>query len=201
NVFYNEFGVNQQAHLNVNLSGTLNNLQANNLILSANGQTRMEGDINFKNLFSKEPDNFIMDGRFDNLSSNYGSLKALLPNVLGASIPSIFAKLGNFYITGTTLLTSSNIDADLVIRTAIGNVDSNLSMKSIDNIDNASYVGNVIFENFDIGVLLNDPNIKETSFDVDVDGKGFTLENLKTNIKGQVFSLRSEEHTSELQSR
>src|SRR5690606_36424226 len=79
NVFYNEFGVNQQAHLNVNLSGTLNDLQANNLILSANGQTRMEGDINFKNLFSKEPDNFIMDGRFDNLSSNYGSLKALLP--------------------------------------------------------------------------------------------------------------------------
>lgn len=189
NVFYNEFGVNQQAHLNVNLSGTLNDLQANNLILSANGQTRMEGDINFKNLFSKEPDNFIMDGRFDNLSSNYGSLKALLPNVLGASIPSIFAKLGNFYITGTTLLTSSNIDADLVIRTAIGNVDSNLSMKSIDNIDNASYVGNVIFENFDIGVLLNDPNIKETSFDMDVNGKGFTLQNLKTNIKGQVFSL------------
>lgn len=189
NVFYNEFGVNQQAHLNVNLSGTLNDLQANNLILSANGQTRMEGDINFKNLFSKEPDNFIMDGRFDNLSSNYGSLKALLPNVLGASIPSIFAKVGNFYITGTTLLTSSNIDADLVIRTAIGNVDSNLSMKSIDNIDNASYVGNVIFENFDIGVLLNDPNIKETSFDMDVNGKGFTLQNLKTNIKGQVFSL------------
>ena len=189
NVFYNEFGANQIANLSVDLSGTLNDLQANNLLLSANGQTRMEGDVNFKNLFNKEENNFIMDGRFDNLSSNYGSLKALLPNVLGESIPSIFAKLGNFYITGTTLLTPSTIDADLVINTAIGKVDSNLSMKSIDDIDNASYIGDVIFENFDIGVLLNDPTIKETSFDVDVDGKGFTLQNLKTNIKGQVFSL------------
>jgi autotransporter translocation and assembly factor TamB len=189
NVFYNEFGVNQKANLSVNLSGTLNDLNANDLLLSANGQTRMEGDINFKNLFNKEENNFIMDGRFDNLSSNYGSLKALLPNVLGESIPSIFAKLGNFYITGTTLLTPSTIDADLVINTGIGKVDSNLSMKSIDDIDNASYVGDVIFENFDIGVLLNDPTIKETSFDVDVNGKGFTLQNLKTNIKGQVFSL------------
>ncbi len=189
NVFYNEFGVNQKANLSVNLSGILNDLKANNLLLSTNGQTRMEGDISFKNLFNTEENNFIMDGRFDNLSSNYGSLKALLPNVLGESIPSIFAKLGNFYITGTTLLTPSTIDADLVINTAIGKVDSNLSMKSIDDIDNASYVGDVIFENFDIGVLLNDPTIKETSFDVDVDGKGFTLQNLKTNIKGQVFSL------------
>lgn len=194
NVFYNEFGVNQKANLSVKLSGTLNDLQANNLLLSANGQTRMEGDINFKNLFNKEENNFIMDGRFDNLSSNYGSLKALLPNVLGESIPSIFSKLGNFYITGTTLLTPSTIDADLVINTDIGKVDSNLSMKSIDDIDNASYVGDVIFENFDIGVLLNDPTLKETSFDVDVNGKGFTLQNLKTNIKGQVFSLNYNEY-------
>jgi hypothetical protein len=163
NVFYNEFGVNQKANLSVNLSGTLNDLYAKNLLLSANGQTRMEGDISFKNLFNKEENNFIMDGRFDNLSSNYGSLKALLPNVLGESIPSIFAKLGNFYITGTTLLTPSTIDADLEINTAIGKVDSKLSMKSIDDIDNASYKGDVIFENFDIGVLLNDPSLKEAS--------------------------------------
>lgn len=189
NVFYNEFGVNQKAFLNVDLSGTLNDLQLDNLVLSANGQTKVEGDINFKNLFSKEDNNFIMHGRFDNLSSNYGSLKALLPNVLGATIPAVFSKVGNFHITGTTLVTNSTIDADLLINTSIGKADANLSMQQIDDIDNASYTGNVVFENFDIGRLLNDPSFKNTSFDVDVNGKGFTLQNLKTNIKGKVFSL------------
>ena len=53
NTFYNEFGANQKAKLDVNLSGTLNDLTANNLKLNASGRSRIYGDINFKNLFSK----------------------------------------------------------------------------------------------------------------------------------------------------
>src|SRR5690606_37974773 len=48
---------------------------------------------------------------------------------------------------------------------------------------------NVVFEEFDLGEIVNDPNIKATTFDLEVNGKGFTLENLNTNIKGHVFNL------------
>lgn len=189
NTFYNEFSIEDHARFSVNLTGTLNDLNMNNLRLNTSSQTKIYGDINFKNLFNTESNTFVMDGDFSNLSSNYYDLRTLMPNLLGASIPSVFSKLGNFTIYGQTKITSTDIFADLKINTALGHIDSDLYLLRFNDIDNASYKGNIIVENFNIGELLNDPNLKETSFDLDVDGKGFTLENLKTNINGQVQSI------------
>lgn len=189
NTFYNEFGIKEHAKFSVNVTGTLNDLNMNNLRLNTSSQTKIYGDINFRNLFNSESNTFAMEGDFSNLSSNYYDLKSLMPNVLGASIPSVFAKLGNFTIYGKTEITSTDIYADLKINTALGHIDANLDLLRFNDIDNASYIGNIIVENFDVGQLLNDPNITETSFDLDVDGKGFTLENLKTNVEGQVFNI------------
>lgn len=189
NTFYNEFGADQKARLNVNLTGTLNDLNAENLKLNASGRTKIFGDLNFKNLLSKAEGDFSMTGRFDNLSSNYYDLRALLPNILGESIPSVFSKLGNFTITGTSYITDSTIDADIKINTAIGLIVSDMKMTHVDDIDNADYIGNVVFDEFDLGVLLNDPNVKTTSLDLDVDGKGFTLNNLSTQVTGKIFHI------------
>jgi hypothetical protein len=71
NTFYNEFGTNQKAKIDVKLTGTLNDLIAENLKLNASGRSKIYGDINFKNLLSKEEGDFSMNARFDNLSSNY----------------------------------------------------------------------------------------------------------------------------------
>lgn len=189
NTFYNEFGTNQRAELTVDLSGTLNNLSANNLNLISSKNTIVNGDLIFKNLFNKEEGNFSMEGKFNNLSSNYYDLKALLPNILGKSIPTFFSKLGNFKINGTSLITASTIEADVNIYTDLGQINSNLKMTHVNEVDNADYIGNVVFTEFDIGKILNDPKVKTTSFDLDVDGKGFKLENLITNIKGEVFYI------------
>ncbi len=189
NTFYNEFGVDQKAMLNVNLTGTLNDLNANNLQLNASGRTKIFGDLNFKNLFSKAEGDFSMNGRYDNLTSNYYDLKALLPNILGESIPSVFSKLGNFKITGTSYITDTTIDANININTDLGIILSDMKMTHVDDIDNANYIGNVVFDEFDLGILLNDPKVKTTSFDLDVDGKGFTVENLSTQISGDVFHI------------
>ncbi|MEO6346715.1 MAG: translocation/assembly module TamB domain-containing protein [Aquaticitalea sp.] len=195
NTFYNEFGTSQRAKLNVNLSGTLNDLQANNLKLNTSSHTRIYGDINFKNLFNIEENTFAMDGRFDDLSSNYFDLRGLLPNILGQSIPSVFAKVGNFSVKGTTKITSNYIDSNLNILTEIGRINTNMFLSDIENIDNASYKGKVVFDQFDLGQLLNDPNVRQASFDLDVDGKGFTIDNLKTDVSGKVFSLNYNDYT------
>ncbi|WP_323028002.1 translocation/assembly module TamB domain-containing protein [Gelidibacter japonicus] len=189
NTFYNEFGVEDHAKFSVSLSGTLNDLTMMNLRLNTSSQTKVYGDINFKNLFNVEPNTFEMDGDFSNLSSNYYDLKSLMPNILGASIPSIFSKLGGFTIYGKTKITSTDIVADLKINTALGHIESDLNLLRFNDIDNASYKGTVVFEEFDLGEIVNDPNIKATTFDLEVNGKGFTLENLNTNIKGHVFNL------------
>jgi len=45
NTFYNEFGVNQRAKLKTKLSGTLNNLQTNNLVLNTSRNTLIYGKV------------------------------------------------------------------------------------------------------------------------------------------------------------
>ncbi len=189
NVFYNEFGVNQKANINVNLTGTLNDLNAENLQLNTGGTTKIYGDLNFKNLFSRTKGDFSMNGKFDNLSSNYYDLRALLPNILGKSIPTVFSKLGNFTITGTSFITETTIDTDFKINTQLGLIVSDIKMTHVDDIDNADYEGNIVFDAFDLGTLLNDPLVKTTSFDLDVDGKGFTMENLSSKVSGQIFHI------------
>ncbi|AUC81555.1 N-acetyl-gamma-glutamyl-phosphate reductase [Lacinutrix sp. Bg11-31] len=189
NVFYDEFGVNQRARFNTEISGTLNDLKLSNLRLNTSTSTKIYGDIIFKNLLNSEENNFAMNGNFSNLTSNYKDLKRLLPNVLGASIPSIFDKLGDFVIKGTTNITPTKINADLNINTDLGFIKSNLSLTNVDDIDHATYKGNIIFDQFNIGLFLEDPNLGEISSNLDVDGLGFKKENLRTGIKGDVYAI------------
>ena len=189
NTFYNEFGVNQSARFSVDLSGTLNDLHTNNLKLNTNYNTRVYGDINFKNLFNKEEDNFLMDGSFSNLSSTYKDLTGMLPNVLGEAIPTSFDRLGYFTITGNSQVTASKVIADIQMNTALGLVDSNLEITKINDIDNADYKGKIAFQEFDFGIFLNDPNVGVGSLDFDVNGKGFIAEKIDTQVKGDVFEL------------
>ena len=197
NVFFDEFGVNQRASLNADLSGTLNNLVAKNLNVSTTRSTRIIGDITFKNLFSRADDSFALDGNFRNLSSNYNDLTALLPKILGNSIPTVLSKVGNFRIKGSSHITAKRIDADIEINTELGFVKSDLELTNIDDIDNANYIGNIIFDEFNIGELINDPKVKYVSADVDVDGKGFTIDNLRTDVTGDIFKLEYNGYTYE----
>lgn len=189
NRFYNEFGINQTALFSVDLSGTLNDLKTNNLILNTSTKTQIYGDINFKNLFNKEENNFYMNANFTNLTSTYNDLKALLPNVLGEAIPTSFDRLGKFTIIGNSQVTASSVIANIEIDTNLGFLDANLEINKINDIDNASYNGNLAFENFDFGTFLNDANVGIGSLNFDVNGKGFVSETLSTQVKGEVFEI------------
>ena len=78
NSFYNEFGNNQRAIFSAKINGTLNDMFVKDLRLKTSSRSKIYGDINFKNLFNSEDDNFYMNGEFTNLSSNYKDLKSLL---------------------------------------------------------------------------------------------------------------------------
>ncbi|PNQ73159.1 N-acetyl-gamma-glutamyl-phosphate reductase [Hanstruepera neustonica] len=189
NTFYDEFGINQHATLTGNITGTLNDMHVNNLKLNTSSNSKIYGDIHFLNLFNAEEDNFYMNGQFTNLSSNYQDLTALLPNVLGESIPTAFNKLGNFTIVGRSEITTTNVSADIGINTELGFIHSNLELKTINDIDNASYNGNIIFDDFDVGKFIDNPKWGIASLNLDVKGKGFTLESLNTQLLGDVYSV------------
>ena len=189
NVFYDEFGINQKANLSTKLTGTLSNLLAKNLRVSTTRNTVINGDINFKNLLGGSDEGFIISGTYNKLSSNYKDLTALMPNILGNSIPSFLDDVGNFNLTGTSVITEKIIDAKLDIITDLGFAKSDLTISRINDIDNADYEGNIILEDFNIGKILKDPLVKNTSLNLDIKGTSFKLEDIDTNVKGDIYYL------------
>ena len=190
--FYKELGKDQVFKIKSKLKGTLNDIYFTNLDLSDKKNTRIIGDINFKNLFGKKEkgQEFYMKGKFDKVSSNYDNLASILPNVLGKKLPSSLKKLGQFNITGDSEITMKTIIADIFMTSALGNIKSNLEMSNIDNIDNANYSGNIALQNFDIGKFLNRSEVGRVTLDMDVEGKGFTEKYLKTNFSGKIDKIR-----------
>ena len=98
-------------------------------------------------------------------------------------------KLGQFNFAGKVELTQQYINADFVMNTALGIIESDLHISDLNNIDNAKYNGNIILDGFDVGAMINDKTIGKVSMNLDVDGKGFTQKYLNTTFVGDVFSL------------
>lgn len=186
NYFYNEFGKNNVFYVDTHLIGTLNNFTTYNLKLVDKNQSEIIGTANFKNLFGKGNQEFYMKGNFDRITSNYEDLKSILPRILGNNLPSVLAKLGNVNISGAVELTQKIINADVSMLSELGYLEGNLAMQNIDNIDNASYQGNIKLNAFDLGTLLSQGEIGKTTLDLDVDGKGFIQKLLNTAIKGKI---------------
>lgn len=188
NFFYNEFGKNNVFDIDTHLVGTLNNFITHDLILKDKNNSEIIGDVNFKNLFNKN-ESFYIKGRFKKIRSNYNDLKNILPNILGNSLPSTLVKLGGVSLSGNVELTDSFINSDVYVTSVLGNIVSKLSIQDLGHIDNATYQGNIILEEFDLGSFLNEPDFGKTSLNLDVDGQGFSNKYLNTKIKGKIDQI------------
>jgi len=194
NTFYNEFGE-DAAFFTTNISGTLNDLKLPNLKLKTLNNTVVDGNVNLKNLFSKGSDNFKLIADFDNLTSTYTDLKKMLPGLLGKSLPSSLRNMGVFAVTGKTVVTNKYIDADVNVVSTVGDVKATVLLSEIEDIDNAKYQGVTSFTNFDFGKLLQDNSFGPATFTAEVDGQGFTLENINTLVKGTISAIEINAYT------
>lgn len=193
--FYNELGKNQFFKIKGRIKGPLNNLVLSNLKLVDSKNSQITGTIHFKNLFPSKGKEFYMSGKFEKLSASYDDLVTLLPNVLGKKLPVILKKLGNINLVGETQVTTTSVDASFVMTTQLGKVNSDLSIENMNLTDKAAYVGNVVLEDFDIGLLLDRKDVGKVSLNLDVDGKGFSEKYLNTSIKGDVTQIEYNNYT------
>ena len=189
NLFYEEFGINNQFYADTHLIGTLNNFTTHSLKLIDNNNTEIIGNITFKNLFSKKENDFQILGDFDKISSNYESLKIIMPRILGERMPSSLAQFGDFDINGKMNLNYNDITADVSMLSELGFVKSKLYINNLSDIDDASYNGFIALNKFDIGTLVGYKNIQKVTLNLEVDGHGFTQQHLDTKANGNIEAL------------
>jgi hypothetical protein len=193
NLLYNEFGKGKEVTFSADINGVLNDLNTDNLFLFSDN-TGIRGDFNFKNLFSKQKP-FSLNAEMKNVTSSYYQLNALLPNLIGNSLPSTFSKLGQFTIRGNALITNSSIEAKVNLNTAIGSSYADIVLSNFNNIDNATYKGFISLIDFDLGDFAENKSLGKTTLDFNVEGKGFVKERLNTEVIGQIYSIEFNKYT------
>ena len=193
--FYDGLGKNQHFKIKTKIRGTLNDLNLRHLNLSDTNGSKINGTINFKNLLGSKTQKFAMDGKFDKLVSSYDNLVVLLPSILGKKLPKELQRVGKFNIVGKAKVSTTALEAKFKMITDLGNGEADLHMNNIDFIDKASYSGNVILDNFNVGALLDRKDIGKTTLNLDVDGVGFTEKYLNTIIKGDIAKLDYNKYT------
>ena len=193
--FYDGLGKNQHFKIKTKIRGTLNDLNLRHLNLSDTNGSKINGTINFKNLLGSKTQKFAMDGKFDKLVSSYDNLVVLLPSILGKKLPKELQRVGKFNIVGKAKVSTTALEAKFKMVTDLGNGEADLHMNNIDFIDKASYSGNVILDNFNVGALLDRKDIGKTTLNLDVDGVGFTEKYLNTIIKGDIAKLDYNKYT------
>lgn len=183
--FYSELGQTDKIHFTTKFKGTLNDFKLKRLRLVSNQNSIINGNLHFINVLNKEK-GFSLQANISNLTSDYDNLKKLLPNLLGKTLPSSFAKLGRFTIKGKTYITNKKIDAQLEMQSDLGTSISDLKLGNINDIDKATYIGKIEFIDFELGKIIKDPLVGQLSMIADVDGKGFTKATLNTSVIGKI---------------
>ncbi|WP_246020002.1 translocation/assembly module TamB domain-containing protein [Muriicola soli] len=187
NTLSQQFGTGKEVLFSASLNGVLNDLNVNEVFLTTEN-TGIRGDFNFKNLFTKN-NPFVLEAGIKNITTSYYELRSLMPEVLGASIPSTFSKLGQFTVRGDATITESSVQTRVNINSSIGSSYVDLTLTDVDQIENARYKGFVSLIDFDLGRFVNDEKLGLASMDVNVEGTGFAQDNLNTEVIGQVYSI------------
>lgn len=193
NLLYNEFGKGKEVTFSADINGVLNDLNTDNLFLFSDN-TGIRGDFNFKNLFSSQKP-FSLNAEMKNVTSSYYQLNALLPNLIGNSLPSTFSKLGQFTIRGNAVITNSSIDAKVNLNTAIGSSYADIILSNFNDIDDATYTGFISLIDFDLGDFAESKSLGKTTLDFNVEGRGFVKEKLNTEIIGQIYTIEFNGYT------
>lgn len=193
--FYNELGKNQFFKIKGRIKGPLNNLVVSNLKLADSKKSQIIGTINFKNLFPSKGKEFYMNGSFAKLSTSYDALVTILPNVLGKTLPVILKKLGTINLVGNAQVTTTSLDANFAMASQIGNIKSDLIIDNMNLSDKATYAGNVVLDNFDIGAFIDRKDLGKASLNLDIVGQGFSEKSLNTSVKGTVAQINYNNYT------
>ena len=194
NKFYNELGLNDKVNFTADLDGTLNDFKLNNLELESNRNSIINGHFHFKNAINNE-NGFSMTANINELTSNYENLKIILPNLLGKNLPPSVSRLGRFSVTGQSYVTTELMNADVIIRTDLGKIITDLKMTNIDDVNNARYAGEIEFVDLEFGKIIQDSLVGKLSLIADVKGKGFTIDNINTTLNGNIFKHQYKGYT------
>jgi TamB, inner membrane protein subunit of TAM complex len=170
-----------------NISGKSIGTVANFAVTNANiktGNSVFEGNIALKGL--PDIESTFIDLQSNNLNTSYNELAGFMPALKNIKSPSI-ASLGNINYVGSFKGNIKDFTAKGNIKTALGNANADFEMNMLTKVP--TYVGTLQSSGFNIGQFLGAKEIGGVALDIQFDGAGFDVKDLKEKIKGNVKNI------------
>jgi len=189
-LFYGEFGRNKYFNISTKFDGTLNDFNLTKLKVRGLNNSVIRGDLRLENSMSKTKiKDFKVTGELYNLSTSKKDLSNLLPNILGVYLPEQLDKLGQITAIGTLDATPSSIDFKGDLKSKIGNAEADIYLDNLLSKSEAHYKGNINVVDLDLGEYTGNKKLGKATFNIDVDGYGFLVDDLNTYLGGDFLSL------------
>lgn len=173
--------------LSMKATGNIDRMQVSEFKMQTANNSEVIAKMDLYNLLSSKSYNFNID--LYRLSSNYNDLIELLPPKLQKSVPPLISRLGNFDLTGNINFKYHYLNSNLIFNTEIGELNTDVEIVIKDDIQNASYIGDIKLDNFDLKQFLDNDNLGVAELELKIKGKGLTLQKLDSYIEGKVVRL------------
>lgn len=178
-----------KVQLDIDVSGTLNQLNCSRLEIQNGEQFKLKGDVSFQDL--SNPENTYVFGNLSNLSINSEGIGFLVRNLSKGEteIPPILQRLGDVSFRGEV----SGYFTDLVtyglFHTNIGSIKTDLKISSDKGKGLFAYSGSVKTSEFELGKLLDNDKLGKITFNLDVKGSHYKKQYPTINMKGLIANL------------
>ncbi|MEL6718254.1 MAG: hypothetical protein AAFP82_06030, partial [Bacteroidota bacterium] len=182
------FQMNKDRDLKISgiVSGTINELSGDDLVMQLNGKTRLTGSLRTSDL--TEPGFQRIFLKLNSLQSDMLTLREIIPNF---SLPPNFDRLENIEYSGGINLIFSDFIIFGDLKTKLGNASLDMGFQDISNgFGSANYEGNLSLTNFDLKSWTDNPDLGKITMQAKVaEGKGLTSKTADAILSAEVTNF------------
>lgn len=177
-----------QFSISGSVEGIVNDMQIRDVELDLAGNTHLEGDLALRN--TTDPENLYLKASHINLRSNPDDAQFVHSLFSDTLLPKEVKPLGNIHLQGNFDGYLDNFKTQASLTTDLGEVNADLFLQSFDDEQQTQYKGKVELLQFDLGKLVDEPDLGLVSTNLVIDGKGLDPPTMDTRLKGQVSLLQ-----------
>lgn len=179
----------EEMQIEMSANGSINQLNFPQFILSASdNHFNIHGNLSLQDL--SQPSNAYIYGNLTRLYADQEGISFLLRNLNNSSItPAILQNIGTVAFQGEI----SGYFTDLVtygqIRTNLGTIKTDIKLSSNKEKNTFSYSGIIQTERFDLGKMLSNKNMGQTSFNLQINGHHSKQQYPSITMKGLISAM------------
>ncbi len=168
--------------------GTFSDFEARDLNLSWLNSTVFKGDLVLVGL--PETDQLFVHAQIDRLETSVSDLNRISRLVPEFEVSEELASVQYLKGKGSFKGRLNDFKTDVQLKTALGTASAKVTAQyPADRPLEMKYKGNLAVSNWELGKTLNEPDLGNATFNIEIDGSGLSKELFDTNVKGILKSI------------